>query len=154
MGGSRGVAWQFCRFCDKIGNMATSEFSPLIEPALQGSAAIKRTVAMRLVLRLAEHWGLRRSDVPALLATPARTARDWAESDRGPLDAGVRERISHLLAIYDGLHAIFGDARFADRWIHETNRAFGGRRPADLLLSGSFTALVQVRLYIERALAQ
>lgn len=134
--------------------MAGRIFSPLVEPALGASANVRRTVAMRIVLRLAERWGLRRADAPKLLAMAPRTFRDWTQSDRGPLDTSVRERISHLLGIFDGLHAIFSDEKFADRWIHEPNRAFGGRRPMELLLGGSFTALVQVRLYVERALAQ
>ncbi|MDQ2680484.1 MAG: MbcA/ParS/Xre antitoxin family protein [Candidatus Eremiobacteraeota bacterium] len=57
-----------------------------------------------------------------------------------------------MLGIYDGLHRLFGDADYADRWIHQPNQAFDGHAPSELLLTGTFTALVEVRCYIEQAL--
>jgi hypothetical protein len=67
------------------------------------------------------------------------------------LDADVLERIGHVLAIYNGLHAIFGDAIFADAWVHKPNAAFAGEAPIARILTGSFTALVQVRNYVDTA---
>jgi putative toxin-antitoxin system antitoxin component (TIGR02293 family) len=109
-------------------------------------------VAMKALGRLAERWKLKRNDIPQLLARPDRTVRRWFERDGGTLDPDVLERISHLVGIYDGLHRLFGDAAYADRWVHEPNAAFRNRRPLELLRSGSFTTLVQVRRYIEQAL--
>lgn len=107
---------------------------------------------MKALGRLAERWKLKRNDIPQLLARPDRTVRRWFERDGGTLDPDVLERISHLVGIYDGLHRLFGDAAYADRWVHEPNAAFRNRRPLELLRSGSFTTLVQVRRYIEQAL--
>ncbi len=142
--------WQYCRFCVKVGNMAT-RFSPLIAFAAV-KPSVSRIVALKALQRITGHWKLKKSDLPRLLGQPARTVRDWFGRDRGPLDASVIERISHLLGIYDGLHRLFGDSEYADRWIHEPNEAFDAHTPAELLLTGTFTALVEVRRYIEQAL--
>jgi putative toxin-antitoxin system antitoxin component (TIGR02293 family) len=122
----------------------------ILVPAATKSVTPK--VAMKALGRLAERWKLKRNDIPQLLARPDRTVRRWFERDGGTLDPDVLERISHLVGIYDGLHRLFGDAAYADRWVHEPNAAFRNRRPLELLRSGSFTTLVQVRRYIEQAL--
>jgi uncharacterized protein (DUF2384 family) len=115
--------------------------------------AIPRSVALKALERIAERWNLKRRQIPDLVGRPARTVRDWFDRDRGALEPDVNERISHLVGIYDGLHRLFGDGDYADRWIHEPNAAFAGHPPRDLLLSGRFTALVEVRRYIEQALS-
>lgn len=116
------------------------------------AAAIPRPVALKALERIAERWHLKRQQIPAIMGRPPRTVRDWFASDRGSLEPDVNERISHLIGIYDGLHRLFGDDAYADRWIHEPNAAFGGIAPRDLLLTGRFTAIVEVRRYIEEAL--
>lgn len=94
-----------------------------------------------------------RRDLPALLGRKPRTVRSWYERPPASLDNDVLERIGHIVAIYDALHTIFGDSAYADRWIHEPNQAFGSKKPAELILTGSFTALVDVHRYLQRALA-
>lgn len=122
--------------------------------ALDPPPAISRVVALKALERITQRWKLQRKQLPQLLGRPPRTVRDWFEHDRGQLDMDVTERISHLVGIYDGLHRIFGDSEYADRWIHEPNLAFDGKPPVTWLLSGRFTAIVEVRRYIERALGQ
>jgi uncharacterized protein (DUF2384 family) len=118
------------------------------------TSTISRSVAIKVLGRLASRWKLKRRDLARLLARPERTVRDWFERDRGnALDRDVLERISHLAGIYDGLHRLFGDDAYADRWIQEKNAAFGNRPPLELLTGGSFTALVEVRRYVEQALS-
>jgi len=113
----------------------------------------ERQVALKALQRIAESWGLEKRELPRLLSRPARTVRDWlTRQRRDALDPDVLERISHLVNIYDGLHRLFGDGDYADRWITEPNGAFDGRAPAELLLSGSFTSLLEVRQYVDRAL--
>ena len=119
--------------------------------ALDPTPAIAPAAALSAAARLAERWHLRRQDLPVLLGSKPRTVRSWYENPPANLDRDVLERIGHLVGIYDALHTIFGDSDYADRWIHEPNRAFGDKRPADLLLSGSFTALVDVHRYLQQA---
>jgi uncharacterized protein (DUF2384 family) len=125
---------------------------PMIALAVE-APALPRDLALKALDRIGRAWGLPRQDVPTLLARAPRTVRDWFERDRGPLDPDVLERIVHLIGMYDGLHRLFGDAEYADAWVHQPNRAFGDQPPIDLLLTGKFTALVEVRRYIQEALS-
>jgi uncharacterized protein (DUF2384 family) len=129
---------------------------PLEKPmttTLDPTLAIAPATALKAVERVTERWHLRRQDLPALLGSKPRTVRSWYENTPSALDQDVLERIGHLVGIYDALHTIFGDSDYADRWIHEPNLAFGEKKPADLMLSGSFTALVDVHRYLQHAFA-
>ena len=119
---------------------------------------ISRRVALQAFDALSERWRLPRKDWPAILHKSESTIYAWLrEAKEGhphaetPLDADVAERLSHLLSIYNGLHILFGDARFADEWIYANNQAFGGQPPVRLLKSGAFEDLLAVRKYIDRA---
>lgn len=112
---------------------------------------ISPKVALDALARIAERWKLKQQDLPALLGTSPRTVRAWYKSPPARLDRHVLERVSHLLAIYNALHAIFG-MPFANEWIHQSNRAFGDRAPIDLLRSGGFTELVDIRRYLDQAM--
>lgn len=118
---------------------------------------VSRRVGMRAFVNLAGRWKIEKGAWPALLGRSSpNTIRHWikAGADRdAPLEADVQERLSHLLSIYDGLHRLFGDDAYADAWIRTENRAFGGQTPLSRLLTGRFSDLYDVRLYIERALA-
>jgi uncharacterized protein (DUF2384 family) len=120
---------------------------------LDPTRTIAPATALKATERVIERWHLRRQDLPALLGSKPRTVRSWYENTPAALDRDVLERISHIIGIYDALHIIFGDSDYADRWIHEPNLAFGGKKPADLMLSGSFTALVDVHRYLQQAFA-
>ena len=112
---------------------------------------------MKAFLRLAQRWQLPRKSWPTILSRSARALDGWvseiASNKEAKLDSDVEERLSHLIAIYDGLHRLFGDPAYADAWIRTPNRAFGGQQPIDKMLTGTFADLYEVRQYIERALA-
>jgi hypothetical protein len=120
---------------------------------------VDRGVAVRAFVGVAERWNIPKGDWPALLGKSSpNTVRSWIESASlgdpvgARLDADVAERISHLLSIYDGLHRLFGDGAYADRWIRLENAAFGGEAPLSRLRSGRFSDLYEIRIYVERAL--
>jgi len=121
----------------------------ILDPAL----AIAPATALKAAERVAERWHLHRQDLPTLLGSKPRTVRSWYENTPAALDQDVLERIGHVVGIYDALHTIFGDSDYADRWIQEPNLAFGEKKPADLMLSGSFTALVDVHRYLQQTFA-
>jgi hypothetical protein len=125
-----------------------------------GNPPVSRRVGIRAFVNLADRWKIEKGAWPALLGRSSpNTIRHWiktAESGEerdAPLEADVQERLSHLISIYDGLHRLFGDSAYADAWIRTENRAFGGQAPLSRLLTGRFSDLYEVRLYVERALA-
>lgn len=117
----------------------------------QHQTEISPRVALDALARVADRWNLKQQDLPALLGTSPRTVRAWYKSPPARLDRHVLERISHLLAIYNALNAIFGTP-FGDEWVHQPNRAFGDRAPIELLRSGGFTELVDIRRYLDQAM--
>jgi hypothetical protein len=123
-----------------------------------GFAPVSRAVGLAIFSRLAHRWRIPKGDWHVVLGRDSpNTIRNWERSARAsdvgpPLDADVQERLSHLVAIYDALHRLFGDPTFADRWVHVGNRAFGGDPPLARLLTGRFSDIYEVRLYLEQCL--
>lgn len=124
-------------------------------------AGISRTAALTVLANLAERWGVAKTKRHQLLGMPASTVNHWfsdldrsgAVDDARPLDRDTLERISHLASIYNGLHRLMNEEA-ADRWISMPNRAFSGRRPLELLISGRFDDLIDVRRCIDRVVAR
>lgn len=123
----------------------------MLAPDPRTHPAIAPQVALEALSRIADRWKLKQQDLPALLGTSPRTVRAWYKSPPARLDRHVLERISHLLAIYNALNAVFGTP-FGDQWVHQRNHAFGDRAPIELLRAGGFTELVDIRRYLDQAM--
>ena len=59
------------------------------------------------------------------------------------------ERLSHVIGIYGGLHAILGESPLADDWVRRPNVDFGNAAPLDRMLAGNVGDLVDVSRYVE-----
>jgi hypothetical protein len=126
---------------------------------------ISPRVVLTAIAAVADRWGVARGQRHLLLGVSESTANHWfSEIARGefPEDRDVKaitlERASHVVSIYDGLHRLIAgklDGRgAADCWMSEPNRAFGGRKPIELILSGRMDDLFAVRSYVDRAIQQ
>ncbi|GAC1433621.1 MAG: MbcA/ParS/Xre antitoxin family protein [Candidatus Velthaea sp.] len=107
--------------------------------------------AIRAYLRVADRWKLARGERATLLATSDRSIDRWTKrADEVTLNRDQLERLSYILGIYGGLHAILGESSFAEAWVREPNRDFGGQPPIRRMLAGNVADLLDVRRYIER----
>jgi uncharacterized protein (DUF2384 family) len=87
-------------------------------------------IALKAFQRVADHWGLDRNERATLLAASTRSIARWERaSSSARLHRDQLERISYILGIFAGLHAIFGDTPFANEWVRRPNLDFGGRSP-------------------------
>ena len=59
------------------------------------------------------------------------------------------ERLSYVIGIYGGLHAILGKSPLAQDWLHRPNEDFGGAPPLARMLAGNVGDLVDVRRYVD-----
>jgi hypothetical protein len=96
------------------------------------------------------YQALRTSSEP-LLAASLRSIARW-ERDASParLHPDQLERISYILGIFSGLHAILGDSPIADEWVRRSNLDFGGMPPIERMLMGNVGDLAYVRAYVDR----
>jgi uncharacterized protein (DUF2384 family) len=85
-----------------------------------------------------------------LLAASERSIDRWqADAAAADLTRDQVERLAHVIGIYSGLHAIFGEASIAGDWVHRPNADFGNAAPLDRMLAGNLSDLVGVRRYID-----
>jgi Antitoxin Xre-like helix-turn-helix domain/Antitoxin Xre/MbcA/ParS C-terminal toxin-binding domain len=108
--------------------------------------------AVRLLLKLADEWGLSVDQRCLLLGDISRqTYHNWARGRVGTLSRDQLERVSLVLGIHKGLKLLFADAAAGMRWFRGANRdvVFAGGSPLDRMLRGSIDDLFAVRRYID-----
>jgi len=105
--------------------------------------------ALRAFFRIAERWGLARSERATLLATSDRSIDRWAKNAEDvALTRDQVERLSYILGIYAGLHGILGESPLADSWVRQPNADFAQQTPLSRMLVGNVADLLDVRRYV------
>ncbi len=134
--------------------------TPTREPLTDGPAdlsdpAVRRRLsgaAMDAVRRLSELWGLRASEVRALIG--GVTERTWFRMKKpdwpGTLKQDELTRVSLLIGIFKNLRLIFSDP-LASEWIRLPNNGplFMGRSPLAMMLVDGIPAMLDVRRHLE-----
>jgi hypothetical protein len=108
--------------------------------------------AVRLFLKLAEHWDLSVDQRLALLGDISRqTYHNWQRGKVGTLSRDQLERISLLLGIHKGLKLLFADDAAGLRWFTSANHdwPFKGIAPLGRALQGGIDDLYAVRRYVD-----
>lgn len=126
-------------------------YSETVTKWLHAPAQHRSSLALRAFHRVADRWSLERMDRATLLAASTRSIERWErDGSSARLHRDQLERISYVLGIFAGLHAILGDSPFADEWVRSPNLDFGGTSPLDRMLMGNVGDLVCVRAYVDR----
>lgn len=110
----------------------------------------KRGVAAKAFFRIADAWRLGRQECATILAASPRSIDRWKAGTTPDFNRDQFERISYVLSIYGGLHAIFGESPIANTWVNDPNADFGGRSPIGRMLDGNVGDLAQVSDYVAR----
>lgn len=109
-------------------------------------------VALNAYERIADAWRIDPAQSAVLLGVSTRTAHRWfKENWRDHVRPDTLERISHLIAIWEGLAALFGRGELARAWVKRENADFGDQPPLQRMLHGNVQDLVFVRTYLDRA---
>ncbi len=99
---------------------------------------INHTTALKAFDRIGDAWQLSTEERCRILGAEVGTYEDWMTGKRTPkLSDPQIITISKVINIYDGLHRLFGDQAYADRWIRCENAAFNNQQPINLLTSRS-----------------
>ncbi len=113
--------------------------------------------AMRAFFTITAAWELTEAQQLALLgASISRSTLHTRESDgpRTVLSIDQFARVSHLVAIYEGVQRFFRRAPAeGDRWVRRARAEppFLGVSPLDVMLRGGIPALEAVRHYVDSA---
>lgn len=108
--------------------------------------------ALNAYARIAEGWALAPDHSAALLGVSPRTIHRWfREGRRDHMRRDTLERISHLIAIWEDLYALFCRGELARTWVKRKNADFGDQPPLQRMLHGNVQDLVFVRTYLDRA---
>jgi antitoxin Xre/MbcA/ParS-like protein len=119
-------------------------------PATTTPVRSKTAGALRAFFRIGDAWGLDRGQRATLLASSPRSIDRWkSDAASAELTRDQVERVSYVLGIYGGLHAILGESPFADEWVRRPNGDFGDTPPLDRMLAGNVGDLAFVRSYID-----
>ncbi len=106
--------------------------------------------ALRGFFRIADSWRLDRAQRATLLAASERSIDRWkSDAAAADLTRDQVERLSYVIGIYGGLHAILGESPLADDWVRRPNADFGDAAPLDRMLAGNVGDLVDVSRYVE-----
>ena len=106
---------------------------------------------IRAFFRLAELWGLTRSEMATLLGIRSTSTLDnWRRKAPETLQPDTLERISYLLHIHRSLRQIFPPER-AREWPRRANSAapFLGMSALDFMLQGRVQHLLDVHRYLK-----
>ena len=122
--------------------------STMVQPVSSSKSPVR--AAVRGFFRIADIWRLDRAQRATLLATSVRSIDRWKnDANSADLNRDQLERISYVLGIYGGLHAILGESALADEWVRRPNADFGEARPLDRMLAGNVGDLAEVRRYVD-----
>ena len=116
--------------------------------------ADRRTETKKLMnafSNIAERWDLSTDEQLALLGHPSRSTYFKWKKEGGILPYDTKDRISHLLKIYEALRILFLDDDAADRWVQKNNEGpmFGGQSALNLMIEGGLVGLYKVQAYLD-----
>lgn len=106
------------------------------------------SMAVRMVLKLLEYWGVPVNDWGAVLGVTSKGVEDYKKGVI-PTEAAGLQRLEDLLAIQKALMILIPDENLGRRWCSNPNGYFNKRRPIDVIKAEGTQV---VRQYLEGAL--
>ena len=115
-----------------------------------------RVAFTRAIVHLLDSWSVNAADQVVLLALPAGTRpgaiRQFRQSTPFPEDAGVMERIEHLVGIADALRTSYPhNAYMGSIWMNRINHRFDNRTPLAAMLEDGLGGIMAVRTHLDCA---
>ena len=115
-----------------------------------------RVTVTRAIISMLDSWGVSAANQVALLALPKGTRpgaiRQFRQSTPFPEDAGVMERIEHLVGIADALRTSYPrNAYMSSIWMNRINHRFDNRTPLAAMLEDGLNGIMAVRTHLDCA---
>lgn len=108
----------------------------------------------RAIMGILDSWGMAASDTMLLLAlpekTPARALRRYRDSTAFPDTPDVRERLEHIVGIYDALRTTYPhNPSMGALWMKQRNRRFANRTPLHVMLEEGVAGMLKIRTHLD-----
>jgi hypothetical protein len=116
----------------------------------------ERVMVTRAIINILDSWGVSAAHQVALLALPKGTRpgaiRQFRQSTPFPEDAGLMERIEHLVGIADALRTSYPhNAHMGSIWMNKVNHRFDNRTPLAAMLEDGLNGIMAVRMHLDCA---
>lgn len=108
----------------------------------------------RAIMGILDSWGMSASDTVALLAlppkTPTRALRRYRDNTAFPDTDDVRERLDHIVGIYDALRTTYPhNPSMGAIWMKQRNSRFNDRAPLRVMLEEGLPGMLKVRIHLD-----
>jgi len=108
----------------------------------------------RMIMSILDSWGLNGQAQMGILnlpkGIPVRALRRYRENTPFPDDAGVYERVDHIVGIYDALRTTYPhNPPMGVLWMKQTNTRFQDQSPLQVIVAGGLQGLVRVRTHLD-----
>lgn len=112
--------------------------------------AIEAKVGLKNFFGIIEKWGVGNEDAQILLGDPGRaTFYRWKKLDAKKLGRDTLDRISLVMGIYQGCHALLTQPERANTWIYRPNTALNNLTPLEIMLGGGLDDLYRIRRHLD-----
>ncbi len=111
------------------------------------------TGPVQFLVKLLEHWNLKRADAVVLLGFAAQESEHIYRILDGhevlPESQDIKDRIEFLLSIRKSLWIFFQDIEVENEWLREPQQLLNDQIPMDIMLDGKFENLLLVKEYVD-----
>ncbi len=108
----------------------------------------QQAAVCKAILTFKNDINLSYQDLGNVLGEDGETWNHWLTEKSVPLEGSVRECVSHFLAIFLRLAAMFQDKSDRNSWLRTPHPDFELKSPLSLIMEGK-SGLENVRIYLE-----
>jgi hypothetical protein len=108
----------------------------------------------RAVVAIMDEWGVAAGDQLAILGfpedTPPRKLRLYRDETPLPDDAGILQRVEHVIHIADALRTTYPVSRnMRSMWMHRPVRRLRSRTPVSIMVEDGLDGIIRVRSHLD-----
>lgn len=125
---------------------------------MQSLTEEERIELAKMMMSLFDHWKVSAEQRKNMLGLPdeirSRQVQRFGKDMPLPEDAGIMERVEHLLGISSALRTTYPtNANMAPIWLRKPHRRFDQRTPLDTMLQDGLSGLISVRAHLDCSFA-
>ncbi len=118
------------------------------------TAAEEAIVLTRMIMGILDSWGLTAAQQHSMLGLsskiPTRALRRYREDTAFPDDDTVKERLEHIVGIYEALRTSYPhNPAMGAMWMTMANNRFEDKTPARIMVENGLAGILRVREFLD-----